>query len=300
MIQDRKRRQFLRTSLIIGNILLLLALVIVTIWGIYSLRNRLIQDSIESLQYYSFSLSNIGKEASSLEADYLANIKPVPKIAPPSGSPKIAILLTNLGFSKRATQMSLILPVEVGFGFYPYTTTMKPLLYQAAERGHEIFLYIPFEQTDSSINPGKLSLLTAKSSDENITNINRLLSGFTGYTGVYAAPSEGFTKNPIAIAPVIEMINGKKLLLVLGEKRDNTALTKEPNVLFSSLTIDEEPSPASIKSSLAEAIALAKLHGNVLCYAQSYPVTINLLLEWIPSLIEHGIELVPVSSLRGS
>jgi polysaccharide deacetylase 2 family uncharacterized protein YibQ len=302
MIQDRKKRQIVRSGLIICSIVLGVILLIITAFGIYHLRSYIIGSSIAAEQYKSFTLSNLENGSSSLQPDSaLKGIATPPKVLSQVGSPKIAILLTDLGFSKRATQISSTLPLEIGLGFYPYTTTMKPLLYQAVQRGHEVFLYAPFESGNPSINPGKLPLLITNTPEKNIQNLNRLLSAFKGYTGIYSVPSEIFTGNQDAINPIIEMINNKNLMFVISSKRDNfDKLFKQTNIIFSDITIDAELSLSSIKNNLQQLISVAKLHGKALGYAQSYPITINALLEWIPSLIEQGIELVPVSALRGS
>jgi polysaccharide deacetylase 2 family uncharacterized protein YibQ len=159
---------------------------------------------------------------------------------------------------------------------------------------------MPFESSLATNHPGKLALLTSQAHEENLANFNRLLSGFTGYAGIYSAREESFTDNINSLSPVLDVLNNKNLFFVLGAQKANAdQISKKSNAIFNNIVIDDQLDTASIKRNLQQLIALAKLHGQVLGYAGSYPLTINLLAEWIPSLIEHGVELVPVSTMHG-
>ena len=299
MIEDRKTRELIRKILIISSTILAIVALVVCIFGAYSLRTRLIQESENRGQFYTALLENTQPIQEHVVADR-AVAAPAPVVHNVvKKRPKIAIMIINLGFNRRATEMSLSLPSNVGLGFVPYTTSLKPLMYHAIERGHEVFLYMPFESTDVNY-PGKLPILSSQTQDVNKANVLRLLSGFVGYKGLYGTPSETFSHDVNNLQSVLDLLQNKKLLLVLGthpNSIDQLPKSSSHDVVSSAMLIDNEPTASAIKNNLQQLIALAKIHGKVIGYAQGYPLTINLLDEWIPSLIEEDIELVPVSNI---
>lgn len=304
MISDRKKRQLLRKILIVLNIVLVFVLAIVTVIGIYSARGRLITNSMMLSQYYIFDLDHLENKQEEIAPDRSVAVEEKPKQdlneAHKTQTPKIAILLTDLGLDKKSTQMSLTLPSAIGLGFLPYTTSMKPLMHEAMQRGHEIFLYTPFQLDNANNDPGMLPLLLNNPSSKNLSNLDRLLSGFINCAGVYGIHNEIFSRNLDAISPVIEFIKGKNMLLLLSNKNSLDALIKKyDNIIANPIILDTKLEIITIKQNLQQLVALAKLQGKVLGTIQGYPMTINILNEWIPSLIEQGVELVPVSALRG-
>lgn len=301
MIEDRRKRQILRTSLIVLNILLALSFIAVMCIGIYSLRSKLIAETMQNNQYYVFDLDHLEQKDEEIRPDRSVVIDAPKQEAPKDGkvTPRMAILLTGLGLDRKSTQMSLVLPAPIGLGFFPYTSGMKELLHDAATRGHEVFLYLPFELGDSTNDPGMLTLLASNPPEQNTANLERLLAGFVGCTGVYGVSNEVLSSNMGAITPIADTIKQKNMLLVLGSSADSLDLLKKryDNIITNAIVIDTTLDSATIRQNLQQLATLAKIHGKVLGYIQGYPMTVNLLNEWIPTLIEQGVELVPVSAL---
>lgn len=306
MIENRKTRQLLRTSLLVLNLVLIVVLILSIGIGLYSLRSQVIAHSMIKNQYFVFDLDHIEQKEEEIKPDRSVAITPTTVSQEKTNdnnsnqSPKIAILLTGLGLDKKATQMSLTLPPTVSLGFLPYTTSMKSLMHDAMQRGHEIFLYAPFQLDNADNNPGMLPILLSNSSEQNISNLERLTSGFINCTGIYSVHNEIFSQNGESVTPVVEFIKNKKMLLLLGNNKNiDILLNKYDNIIAHPIVVDTKLDKLTIKQNLKELVALAKVQGKVLGTLQGYPITINLLNEWIPSLIEQGVELVPVSSLRG-
>ena len=112
-----------------------------------------------------------------------------------TSKPKIALIITNLGLNRKSTELALTLPSECALGFLPYTKTLKPLLNKAQNKGHEIYLYLPLQTTQSSDNHGKHALTTSLPPEEMALRLHLILNSHIKYDGVYSNYKEVFTDN---------------------------------------------------------------------------------------------------------
>jgi hypothetical protein len=64
-----------------------------------------------------------------------------------------------------------------------------------------------------------------------------------------------------------------------------------------SVFLDNERDVSKIKARLSELVALSQKNGRAIGIGHPYPETVQAIREKLPSLMEDGIEFVPVSSL---
>ena len=64
--------------------------------------------------------------------------------------------------------------------------------------------------------------------------------------------------------------------------------------------LDNTQTPEAIRDQLERLIQLARLKGSAIGIAHPHAVTLEMLLQVVPLLREHGIALVPVSELLRS
>jgi len=216
------------------------------------------------------------------------------------GSPKIAIIVTNLGLNRRSTELAMTLPQQCGLGFLPYTKSLKPLLHKAQSNGHEIFLYLPLQTSQSFDNPGRYALMDNLAPEENAVRLNVILNSHARYDGVYSSYKEVFTDNPQPSAMVFEHLDDKNLIFVLG-KGIQAGIPKHMrshnNIIPTNIIIDEEPDKDAIRKQLLELVRQAEYDGIALGYAQGFTLTIEMIRDWIPTLKRKDIKLVPVSEI---
>lgn len=315
-----KNRQQVRYFLISTNITLAITLITLLIFGLFVIRPSQIDKAYRIDQYIALSVNTTSEVIDSIEPDYAqadnnsSNLDNKPVIDRPqisetsllpvnSGQPskvKIAIIITNLGLNRRLTEASLTLPSPIALGFLPYTMNLKPLLNKAQEKGHEIYLYIPFETSIASANPGKYPLMTAIGSEENASRLSTILSSQANYNGVYSSYQERFTADQQAILPILDQINNKNLIFIMGKDQNFVMpeyLTKRSKLIVTNIVIDHEPDEDLIRQNLNRLVQYAKEHRVAIGYAQGYALTVNIIKEWLPSLEAQSIELVPISNL---
>jgi polysaccharide deacetylase 2 family uncharacterized protein YibQ len=316
----KKNRQQIKYYLIITNITLAIALVTLLIFGLFVIRPSQIDKAYRLNQYISLNVNATSEVIDSIEPDYTQpknsspnlsnNIeidKPqsnqaalLPASSGQANKAKIAIIITNLGLNRRLTEASLTLPSPIALGFLPYTMNLKPLLNKAQEKGHEIYLYIPFETGRASANPGKYALMTTIGSEENASRLSTILSSQTNYNGVYSSYQERFTADQQAILPILDQIKSKNLIFVLGKDQNFVIpeyLDKRSNLIVTNIVIDHEPDEDLIRKNLNRLVQYAKEHRVAIGYAQGYALTVDIIKNWLPLLEAQSIELVPISNL---
>jgi len=310
MFRDPAKRQKLKNILIGISIVLAIIFGGVFLYGLIEVRPQNISKASELGQYYEFNSTSLPSNNAVLDSAGAQNIPSDDNVKDskilgaleeqkqkPVVRPHISILVTNLGLNPLSTELSLSLPKEVGLGFLPYTTSLKPLFNKARENGHEIFIYLPFETAKyPDDSPGQMPLLLDSSDEENISNMNNLLNSYDGYVGVYGSVHEIFTNNSNKMGAILGEIASRKLKLFVNNKVRHDGEMADV-VISSTILIDAEPTVSAIKKQLDALVELAKAGKPAIGCADSYPVTIYTLKAWLPTLKSLGVEIVPITSM---
>ena len=216
----------------------------------------------------------------------------------------ITILLGGMGMSQSATNAAIQqLPGEVTLSFAPYARGLPQWISGARAAGHEVMLELPMEPLGYPANdPGPHTLLTSLSPDENIDRMEWLLSRFVGYVGVTSFMGSKFTTSPDHLRPIlIELKQRGLLFLDTGATRDSVAarlgLDMGLPIAVSDRFFDLRASRVAIDAQLLELEQIANRGTIAVGIGYPYPVTIERLATWIPSLAQKGIELAPVSAV---
>jgi len=279
---------------------------------------RAIADTTEEIKQVEAELAAIDSQLPDIEFSdtnkllektnrRLITEKPVEPAAKPKkekqykgGHPKIAIIVTNLGLNRRATELALTLPKECALGFLPYTKSLKPLLNKAQGNGHEIYLYLPLQTSSSYDNPGRYALMNNLDQEENSFRLNVILNSQTKYDGIYSSYKEVFTDNANAAEMLFDYLGDKNLIFILGKGKSHLIKKygkSHHNIIPTNIILDEEADTEAISAQLNKLIKVAEEEGTALGYAQGFTLTIEIIRKWAPSLRHKGIELVPVSEL---
>lgn len=225
-------------------------------------------------------------------------------VAKRTGEPvKIAILIGGLGLSKSSTERAVALPGKVSLGLSPYSLDIKTWVERATKKGHEVFMNLPMEATESPLDdPGSFALVTSLDAGNNLKRLDWVLSRAEGYKGVYSDPSEKFTESESSIRPILKSLKRRNLSFIYGAGYSNTSFLKiakdtaQPMVV-NDVVIDTKISADRIKDSLTALEVSAEKNGYALGIGSPYPITIKILEEWIATLDSKGIVIVPVSAL---
>jgi len=220
--------------------------------------------------------------------------------------PRVAIVIGRLGLSRPSGIESIRrLPGAVTLAFDPTAKGLPDWISRARQAGHEVLLTLPVRSVNFPIvDEGPTALQVALAPPENVKRLEQVLTRGAGYVGVITTPEGELAIQEPALRSVMEALNKRGLLIVDGGGTQNTLVPKVATALGQpaavvDVMIDAEPSRAAIDAKLADLEAMARGGKAAVGFAQAYPVTIERLVAWIPTLAGKGILLVPVSAVAG-
>ncbi|HEX2592273.1 MAG TPA: divergent polysaccharide deacetylase family protein, partial [Rhizomicrobium sp.] len=187
---------------------------------------------------------------------------PMAAYAPPptgvTGKPKIAIVITGLGFSARETSSALSkLPAAVTLAFAPYSDDAQRWVGEARKEGHEVLVEVPMEPFDfPDSDPGPHTLRTGVSEDQNTQRLMWALTRFTGYTGITNLLGSRFLSDQDSLSPTLAFLSKRGLLFYDNGSVSRSvapAVAKRTGTAFAqgSVTIDRIQTAMEIDRRLA-------------------------------------------------
>lgn len=229
--------------------------------------------------------------------------RPVSRAQADPNMAKIAILVGGMGLSVSGTSIAINrLPADVTLAFAPYAKSLQKWVDKARQNGHEVMLQLPMEPFDYPDNdPGPHTLLSSLTPPDNVRRLEWLLSRFTGYFGVTNYMGAKFTSSTDAMRPVFRQLNRRGLVYI---EDGSSARSNSPKIARSvklkatvaDLIVDADPNVAAITKALATLETIALERGIAIGVASGLPVTVGQITEWVKTLKEKGIVLVPVSA----
>lgn len=231
--------------------------------------------------------------------------KPMAAYAAPAASGKfrIAIVVSGLGLSAKATASALALPSGITFAFLPYAGDVQHWVSQARQSGHEALLQVPMEPFDfPDSDPGPHTLRSGIERDANSQRLEWALSRFTGYAGVTNLLGQRFLADADALSPTLTQLSRRGLYFF-----DNGAVAQSAAAEVAGRsgapfakadeTLDGIQTALEIDKHLSNLETQAREHGTAIGSAFVYPITIERIAAWAKGLERRGFVLVPVSAI---
>lgn len=235
------------------------------------------------------------------ETPFEAYARPAP--TQKSGDPKIALIVTGLGMSRASTEAAIAgMPADVAMSMNVYARGLDFWMRTARGAGHEVLLEMPGESSDFPFSdPGPNALKALVPPDENIKQLEWMLSQTTGYFGVLSVFGSKFLTVEEQVKAIVEVLKKRGLMYVDGGVEDSlgTRVAYQVGAKWASveLTLDTEPGRAAFDLQLQAFEDLAKKRAVSVASVSANPMVLEKLAAWLKTLSEKGLVLVPVSSL---
>ena len=220
------------------------------------------------------------------------------------GRPRIAIVINWLGLSDAATEAAIQeLPGAVTLAFAPYAENLTNWVRLARAAGHEVLLNLPMEPLNYPANdPGPQALLTSLSPARNLDRLEWTLSRVTGYVGVTNYMGSRFTTSSTSLKPVLKALKGRGLLFLDSRSSSRSLVSEVAGELAlpwvaNNRFLDNQASRIAIDSELEAIETVARSQGHAVGIGFPYPVTLERLAVWIPTLRKKGLVLTPISAI---
>lgn len=212
---------------------------------------------------------------------------------------QIAILIDDLGYSRRGMDSSLALPIEVALAILPETPFARKTALLAQKQKRVTLLHAPMEnQRKLELGPGGLY---AKMTEHELkAALTHGLDGLPGIQGVNNHMGSLLTTKPDSMKWVMEVLKERSLFFIdsltspksVAEKiaQEHGLKTVSRDVFLDNIRTEQ-----AIDRQFSRLIKLARRHGSVLAIGHPYPETMGYLKKRLSTLEKEGVRLVPLS-----
>lgn len=216
-------------------------------------------------------------------------------------TPRIAIIIDDLGDQRDLGERSVALPGPVAMSILPHTPFGSRLARSAHANGKEVLLHLPLEaDRDLHPGPGVLNL-----------DMNRQLFDLTLRMNLAALPHIDGVNNHMG-SRMTRQSQPMHWLMTGLAKHDLffvDSVTTGASVAYRvasehglpvarrNVFLDHDRNPAEIAYQFRRLVTLARRQGFAVGIGHPHPETLELLERELPRLNDLGLELVPVSQL---
>ena len=216
--------------------------------------------------------------------------------------PRIAIVIDDVGVHVPNGWRVVELPGPLTLALMTYAKDLDKLAVESLAHGHELLLHIPMEPTDQTWDTGPNALRLDLDGQEFQRRLVWAFDRFDGYVGINNHMGSRFTEDSAAMARLMEQLEPRGLFFLdsltsTRSKGEETAQAEGVPYMARDVFLDNVVDPEAVWSRLGELERIAFAHGFAIGIAHPKGATIQVLSEWIPTLAERGITLVPVSAL---
>ena len=219
----------------------------------------------------------------------------------PDNKPTVSIIVGGLGTNPTRTRAAINeLPPEVTLSFAPTADNLRSWVRQARRAGHEVLIELPMEPYDyGRQRPHAQVMRVEQSADDNKQRLARMLAGTPGLIGVMNYQGAKFARDAEAVDPIMAELSSKGLAMFEDGSLSRSEFTnsaKKSGLAFGKATsIDARVGADEIMQQLMILESSALENGAALGTGTPFPVTFDILQEWIPTLEEKGILIAPAS-----
>jgi polysaccharide deacetylase 2 family uncharacterized protein YibQ len=226
----------------------------------------------------------------------------VPSPAVPEGFGRVVVVIDDLGVDRKHSREILALPAPITAAFLPYADNVAPMVQDARTAGHEIVIHMPMEPTNTELDMGSLALRTGMSPAEFEAVLKKAFSVFDGYVGLNNHMGSRLTQDRGAMERLMGRLYEQGLLFVdsrtigasvAGQVAADHSVPHAVRDVF----LDHDPTYEGVMKSLKLVEDIARRKGTAIAIGHPKPDTIKALQEWLPTLADKNLVLVPVSAV---
>lgn len=213
---------------------------------------------------------------------------------------KVAIVIDDMGY-RYTDKHALKLPGEITYSILPHTTYGKKLALKANAQQKDVLLHIPMEaENKKRLGPGALT------SDMNAQQIEQSLAASFAEIpfaiGINNHMGSHLTQQYQAMAWTMSYLKAHQLIFLDSKTSPNSqaeqaAIDLGVPVQSRHVFLDNHLDSQYIAKQFQQLIRHAQKHHLAIAIAHPHPETVASLTSLIPTLAEHDIELVPLSTL---
>lgn len=216
--------------------------------------------------------------------------------------PMVTIVIDDAGVDRIRTARAVALPGPLTISYLTYASELARQTAIAREAGHELLVHVAMEPTNQSVDPGPRVLRTNFDAQELLLRLRWGLSQFTGYVGINNHMGSRFTSDSKGMRIVLSELKSRGLLFLDSRTSKQTVggqIAYELDVPFveRNVFLDHDPNIEVVNRQLQLVEREARRHGYAVAIGHPRDATLDALDDWLPTISEKGIHLVPISAI---
>ncbi len=218
-------------------------------------------------------------------------------------SPRIAIIIDDLGYQLDAGRRAIELPGPLAYAILPATPGSRRLAEIANEHGKEVLLHLPLQAVDHEGPPEPGGLVLDMSRTRFSAAFASAIESVPFVIGVSSHRGSLLTRHPGHMAWLMEEILRREGLFFIDSytTHESVALriAREAGVTATrrDVFLDHDRSPAALMREFRRLKKLARERGKAVAIGHPHPETLEMLEQELPNLEAEGIRLVSISEL---
>ncbi len=214
--------------------------------------------------------------------------------------PQVVIILDDLGHQWAAGERSVKLNGDVTLAILPFSPYAKKLAHLAHLHHKELLLHAPMEPEYHHSWKGGLS--REMSQTEINATLLEMIAAVPGIRGVNNHMGSALTQNPTVMDWVMQTLDQRGLFFIdsrtsARSQALHSALNIGVPALRRDVFLDNQRDPAAIEMQLNKLVALAQKRGFAVGIGHPYPETLSVLEDFMETLNQSGVSLVPASQV---
>ncbi len=228
--------------------------------------------------------------------------KPAPTTVPKDITPRVAIIIDDIGFDKRISSALADLDRNITLSILPGAPHARAIAESLHASGSEIMLHLPMEPMEyPKVNPGPGALLSTMAPDALLEQLRRDLAAIPHVRGVNNHMGSRITSLSPQMNQIFTVLKQKNLFFIdsLTSKKSlckNSARLLQISFAQRDVFLDNIQEPAYIKKQLEQLVKVAKRHGTAIGIGHPYKATYATLKSELTRL-KSRIKIVPASTL---
>jgi polysaccharide deacetylase 2 family uncharacterized protein YibQ len=220
----------------------------------------------------------------------------------PALSPKIAIIIDDLGYDRDLAKAFINLDFPLTLSVLPFTPYTRSIAQGANKKGREVMLHLPMEpRTYPRTNPGDGVLLVSMEKDMILRVMDRDLTQIPFVAGVNNHMGSRFTEDEEKMLIVLTELKRRGLYFVDSKtSRNSVASNLAEQIQIRAATrdifLDNDLSASALTIQMDRLLNLARHRGHAIGIGHPHQETLGLLNRY-RTILNNEADMVPVSRL---
>lgn len=217
---------------------------------------------------------------------------------------RIALIVTGVGLNTARSEAALEgLPKAVTIAVSPYGQDPQRWINQALDQRREALMMVPMEPNSfPSVDPGPDTLMRDAPEIQTIERLHTVLSKAQGYVGIINDTGSRFTANAIALAPVLDDVSKRGIMVVDARASAYSVLAAEAAkrqipIAINTRFVDSSLTTEDIRRQLRDLERTAQTLGVAVGVLRDFPVSIEQVLAWEKTLDRDAFILASISAV---